>query len=195
MHPPSLGSIYSELSVRASTAAATSIPTDLTSTTFYPGVYVSNGQYLTLNGMITFDAQGASNSVFIIIAPGTGYLSVSPGSAMMLANGALASNVIWVSVWLSFSIPSTVFRMNHFCFRRFLVPTLRLIRVRPALGPSFPRATRHLRAQLLLAQCCHCMLLSHSHSPLCGCPPLPRFCRPVPFTIPLSTCYLLAPSL
>jgi len=52
--------------------------------TLTPGIYKSNS-YLTLESVVTIDAQGDSNSVFVIYS--ASYLAVSPGSTMVLVNG------------------------------------------------------------------------------------------------------------
>ena len=90
-----LDGIYADLSSRALTPMSTGIASQLASITLYPGVYHSTNQYFTLDGTLIFDAQNNGNAVFVIVAPGTGYLAVSPGSQMLLVNGAKASNVFW----------------------------------------------------------------------------------------------------
>ena len=67
--------VYSDITARAFSPASTSIGSDLTSTMLSPGVYVSSGQYLTLSGTLVFDARGDLNAIFVLIAPGTGYLA------------------------------------------------------------------------------------------------------------------------
>jgi hypothetical protein len=88
-----LTSVYADLSSRAYAESSTGIASELSAVTLYPGVYFSTSQYFTLDGVLTFDAQGAADAVFVLVAPGTGYLAVSPGAHMVLINGT--GNVFW----------------------------------------------------------------------------------------------------
>jgi hypothetical protein len=53
------------------------------------------GMATTIDGTLTLDAQGDADSVFIIHIVGA--LSIHSGTTMVLANGAKAANVFWVS--------------------------------------------------------------------------------------------------
>jgi hypothetical protein len=86
--------------------------------TFFPGVLLGNGQILdsgvysigaatTLNGVLTLDAQGNSNAVFIIKI--TGAFSTNASSEVNLINGASACNVFWkVEGAVSMAVNSTM---------------------------------------------------------------------------------------
>ena len=69
--------------------SATPIRSALDSTTFYPGVYTSP-TYITLGGQLTLDAQGDAGAVWVFVS--ASYVTVGPGSQMVLVNGARASN-------------------------------------------------------------------------------------------------------
>lgn len=73
---------------------ATLKATELGGTTLAAGIY-STPTHFTLTGTLTLDAKNDSNSVFIMRSPG--YVSTAAGSVVVLANGAKASNVFWVS--------------------------------------------------------------------------------------------------
>jgi hypothetical protein len=60
-------------------------------TTLAPGVYTLNA--ITINGDVTFDAGGNPNAVFILQTPTT--LNQAAGKSVILAGGALASNIVW----------------------------------------------------------------------------------------------------
>jgi hypothetical protein len=87
--------VYADLTARAYAGTSTGIASSLSQLTLIPGVYFSTNDYLTLDGTLTFDAQGDPDAVFVIIAPGAGYLAVSPGAQMVLLNGCKASNIFW----------------------------------------------------------------------------------------------------
>jgi len=77
----------------------TTVPTELGGTTLIAGVYDSTSTTFGITagaGPLVLDAQNDSSSVFIFQAPfsGTG-LTVGPGSAISLINGAQACNVFW----------------------------------------------------------------------------------------------------
>jgi hypothetical protein len=61
--------------------------------TLVPGVYEVVAA-ASLSGILTLDAQGSANSIFIIKI--TAALSMAANSKIILTNGALASNVFWV---------------------------------------------------------------------------------------------------
>jgi hypothetical protein len=60
-------------------------------TTLAPGVYTLDA--ITINGDVTFDAGGNPNAVFILQTPTT--LNQAAGKSVILAGGALASNIVW----------------------------------------------------------------------------------------------------
>jgi hypothetical protein len=86
--------------------------------TFSPGVLHGNGQILdsgvysigaatSLNGILTLDAQGDANAVFIIKIQGA--FSTNASSAVNLINGASACNVFWkVEGAVSMAVNSTM---------------------------------------------------------------------------------------
>jgi len=71
---------------------ATSISGTLDGVTLTPGAY-SSITSLGLTGVLTLDAQGDSNAVFIIRS--NSYLVTAASSAVVLANQAQAKNVFW----------------------------------------------------------------------------------------------------
>jgi cytoskeletal protein CcmA (bactofilin family) len=74
---------------------AETVATALAGRTLVGGAYTAAaGGFLTLAGNLTLDADGDSNSVFIIKSPT--YISTAAGSSVTLINGAKASNVFWV---------------------------------------------------------------------------------------------------
>jgi len=60
--------------------------------TFTPAVYCAGGASTT-TGSITFDAQGDASAIFIVKIGGA--LSANAGTHILLANGALATNIYW----------------------------------------------------------------------------------------------------
>jgi hypothetical protein len=75
---------------------AETVATALAGRTLVGGAYTAAaGGFLTLAGNLTLDADGDSNSVFIIKSPT--YISTAAGSSVTLINGAKASNVFWVT--------------------------------------------------------------------------------------------------
>jgi len=72
---------------------ATSISGTLDGVTLTPGVYSSVNR-LGLTGVLTLDAQGDSNAIFIIRS--NSYLVTAASSDVILANQAQAKNVFWV---------------------------------------------------------------------------------------------------
>ena len=65
---------------------------DLTGLTLAPGLYKSTSS-IGLSGAVTLDALGDANAIFIIQIAST--LTTGPGSQVILAGGAKASNIIW----------------------------------------------------------------------------------------------------
>ncbi|MGV8848003.1 MAG: ice-binding family protein [Propionibacteriaceae bacterium] len=83
--------------VKAYTTAAgqgptTAIPADLVGKTLKPGVYHSAGA-IGLSGVLTLDAGGNRNAVWVFQAGST--LITSSGSKVAMLNGAQACNVFW----------------------------------------------------------------------------------------------------
>jgi hypothetical protein len=78
----------------ASGLTATPISTELGGSTLLPGVY-SPPTFFTLTGTLTLDAQNNPNAVFILKSPG--YIVTAANSSVVLANGAQAGNVFWVT--------------------------------------------------------------------------------------------------
>jgi hypothetical protein len=62
--------------------------------TLLPGVY-SAGAASSINGSLILDAQGDPNALFIFKIGGA--LTATAGATIILANGALAANVIWIA--------------------------------------------------------------------------------------------------
>ncbi|SCX05391.1 ice-binding family protein [Candidatus Aquiluna sp. UB-MaderosW2red] len=73
---------------------STLLAAELGETTLGAGVY-SAPAFFTLTGALTLDAKNDPTAVFIIRSPG--YISTAAGASIVLANGAQASNVFWVS--------------------------------------------------------------------------------------------------
>ncbi len=69
------------------------IPTELGGSTTTPGVYNSASGEFGITGMVTLDAEGDPNAVFIFQAGST--LITASDSEVKLANGAQACNVFW----------------------------------------------------------------------------------------------------
>lgn len=61
--------------------------------TLTPGLYKSSGSLQISTGDLTFDAKGNANAVFIIQIAST--LTTSSSRKVILAGGALASNIFW----------------------------------------------------------------------------------------------------
>ena len=61
--------------------------------TLTPGLYKSTSSLAISSGDLTFDAQGKANAVFIIQIASS--LTTTSGRKVILAGGALASNIIW----------------------------------------------------------------------------------------------------
>jgi hypothetical protein len=61
--------------------------------TLTPGLYKSTSSLAVSSGDVTFDAKGNANAVFIIQIAST--LTTTSGRKVILAGGALASNIFW----------------------------------------------------------------------------------------------------
>jgi uncharacterized repeat protein (TIGR01451 family) len=66
--------------------------TDLAGTTLVPGVYCYSST-LQNSGVLTLDAQGSANAVWVFLIGST--LTTAVSSSMLLINGAQQSNVFW----------------------------------------------------------------------------------------------------
>jgi Protein of unknown function (DUF3494). len=71
----------------------TTVGTELGGHTFTAGVYNTAAGTLGLTGVLTLDAQGDANAVFIFQAAST--LTTASGSSVVLTNRAQACNVFW----------------------------------------------------------------------------------------------------
>jgi hypothetical protein len=69
------------------------LPGDLSGLTFTPGLYKNSTSVMLSSGQVTLDAQGDSDAVFIFQMGST--LTTSPGTRVVLAGGAKASNIYW----------------------------------------------------------------------------------------------------
>ncbi len=72
---------------------ALTLPGDLSGLTFTPGLYKNSTSVMLSAGNVTLDAQGDANAVFIFQMGST--LTTSPGTQVILAGGAKASNIYW----------------------------------------------------------------------------------------------------
>ena len=72
---------------------ALTLPGDLSGLTFTPGLYKNSTSVMLSAGNVTLDALGDVNAVFIFQMGST--LTTSPGTQVVLAGGAKASNVYW----------------------------------------------------------------------------------------------------
>jgi Ice-binding-like/Bacterial Ig-like domain len=93
---------------------AQTLPGNMGGLTFAPGLYVNSTSVLIsgagANNNVTLDAQGDPNAVFIFKMGST--LTTGPGSQVILAGGAKASNVFW-QVGTSATIDTTsIFQGN-----------------------------------------------------------------------------------
>lgn len=87
--------------------------------TLTPGLYKSTSSLAISSGNLTFDAKGNSNAVFIIQIAST--LTTTSGRQVILAGGALASNIFWqVGSSATFGTTSvfkgTIFAMQSITF-------------------------------------------------------------------------------
>ena len=69
------------------------LPGNMGGLTFTPGLYENSTSVLISGGNVTLDAQGDSSGVFIFKMGST--FTTGPGSQVILAGGAKASNVYW----------------------------------------------------------------------------------------------------
>jgi len=72
---------------------AATLPGDLSGLTFTPGLYKNSTSVMLSTGNVTLDAQGDASAVFIFQIGST--LTTSPGTQVVLAGGAQASNIYW----------------------------------------------------------------------------------------------------
>ncbi len=72
---------------------AVTLPGDLSGLTFTPGLYKNSTSVMLSAGSMTLDARGDSTAVFIFQMGST--LTTSPGTQVILAGGAKASNIYW----------------------------------------------------------------------------------------------------
>ncbi len=103
---------YNDL-VSRSTNAQT-LPGNVGGLTFAPGLYVNSTSVL-LSGSgpgnnVTLDAQGDANAVFIFKMGST--LTTAPGSQVILAGGAKASNIFWLVGSSATIDTTTIFKGN-----------------------------------------------------------------------------------
>ena len=84
-----VGSAFTDAFGRTPTAGIT---TDLAGKLLGPGVFSADS--LTNSGVVTLNALGDTNAVFIIVSNTT--LTAAPNSQVVLENGARAENVYWV---------------------------------------------------------------------------------------------------
>ena len=89
--------------------SATSISGTLDGVTLTPGTYSSVAS-LGLTGVLTLDAQGDSNAVFIIKS--NSFLVTAASSAVVLTNGAQAKNVFWAPQGYFTAGADSVFKGN-----------------------------------------------------------------------------------
>ena len=66
---------------------------ELSAATITPGTYASSDGTFLNSGILTLDAQGDANALFIFQASSS--INVAPGSKMLLIGGAQAGNVYW----------------------------------------------------------------------------------------------------
>lgn len=85
-----LGTAYTDAAGRT---PFTTIPVELGGTTLKAGVYVSETGALGLTGVLTLDAEGDPNAVFIFKSASS--LITASGSNIRLINGAQACHVFW----------------------------------------------------------------------------------------------------
>jgi len=86
-----LDSAYNDAAARPTTAT---VPVELGGTTKTPGVYESPAGTFGITGVLTLDAQGDPDAVFIFKAAST--LITASASSVELTGGAQSSNVFWV---------------------------------------------------------------------------------------------------
>jgi Ice-binding-like len=90
-----LASLTAAYNDAAGLSGAITIPADLTGDFLTPGLYVSGAHSFALGGgVLTLDAQGDPNAVFVFQMPASTLTLTAPCS-VVLENGAQASNVFW----------------------------------------------------------------------------------------------------
>ena len=87
-----LTAAYNDLAGRTSTDIV-SLSGNIGGLTLTPGLYKSTSSLAISSGDLTFDAKGDANAVFIIQIAST--LTTTSGRKVILAGGALASNIFW----------------------------------------------------------------------------------------------------
>jgi hypothetical protein len=88
-----LTAAYNDLAGRTSTDIVT-LSGNLGGLTLTPGLYKSTSSLAISSGDLTFDAKGDADAVFIIQIATT--LTTTSGRKVILAGGAVASNIFWV---------------------------------------------------------------------------------------------------
>lgn len=87
-----LTAAYNDAAGRTSTDIVT-LSGNLGGLTLTPGLYKSTSSLSISSGDLTFDAKGNANAIFIIQMATT--LTTTSGRKVLLAGGALASNIFW----------------------------------------------------------------------------------------------------
>ncbi len=87
-----LTAAYNNAAGRSSTDMVT-VSGNIGGLTLTPGLYKSTSTLALSSGNVTFDAKGNANAVFIIQIASA--LTVTSGRQVILAGGALASNIFW----------------------------------------------------------------------------------------------------
>jgi hypothetical protein len=87
-----LTAAYNDLAGRTSTDIVT-LSGNIGGLTLTPGLYKSTSSLAISSGDLTFDAKGNANAVFIIQIAST--LTTTSGRQVILAGGAVASNIFW----------------------------------------------------------------------------------------------------
>jgi hypothetical protein len=87
-----LTAAYNDAAGRTSTDIVT-LSGNIGGLTLTPGLYKSTSTLALSSGDVTFDAKGNANAVFIIQVASA--LTVTSGRQVILAGGALASNIFW----------------------------------------------------------------------------------------------------
>jgi hypothetical protein len=87
-----LTAAYNDAAGRTSTQIVT-LSGNIGGLTLSPGLYKSTSSLAVSSGDLTFDAKGDANAVFIIQIAST--LTTTSGRKVILAGGAVASNIFW----------------------------------------------------------------------------------------------------
>jgi hypothetical protein len=87
-----LTAAYNDAAGRTSTQIVT-LSGNIGGLTLSPGLYKSTSSLAISSGDLTFDAKGDANAVFIIQIAST--LTTTSGRKVILAGGAIASNIFW----------------------------------------------------------------------------------------------------